>query len=343
MSGRRFITFGHKLPPMDAVSNLPDWQQARPRWIETALRHAQALPASGWTVVDGTRHLGSSPRRVRLSGRDYVVWRTGAKLQVAPDACPHMGASMSEGRLCEGELVCPWHGLRLGEAPHGSWAPLPTFDDGVLLWVALDPSAARAEGPRLPQRPARFFDAVIRREARCEPEDIIANRLDPWHGVHFHPYSFGRLRVVEQAEDFVVVRVVYRVGGPFGIEVDARFDCPDPATIVMTILRGEGAGSVVETHATALEPGRAAIIEATLATSERRQFWMAVRAMSRVLRPLVRLAAQRLWVDDAAYAERRYALRTGAVLGAEASSTTAAGQAQESHPAVTSGEDLFSR
>jgi isorenieratene synthase len=337
------ITFGHKLPPMDSVSGLPDWQQARPRWIEAALRHAQALPASGWTVVDGTRQLGASPRRYRLQGRDYVVWRAHAGLQVAPDACPHMGASMAEGRSCRGELVCPWHGLRLGAAPHGSWAPLPTFDDGVLLWVALDPAAPRSEKPHLPRRPSRFFDAVIRREARCEPQDIIANRLDPWHGVHFHPYSFGRLRVVEQGEDFIVVRVVYRVGGPFGIEVDARFDCPDPDTIVMTILRGEGAGSVVETHATSIEMGRAAIIEATLATSERSPFWTVTRGLSRVLRPFVRMAAQRLWVDDAAYAERRYALRTGAVQGFEASQAPDAGDEREARPAGTPDEDALSR
>jgi hypothetical protein len=24
----------------------------------------------------------------------------------------------------------------------------------------------------------------------CEPEDVVANRLDPWYGVWFHPYSF---------------------------------------------------------------------------------------------------------------------------------------------------------
>ncbi|WP_435844405.1 DUF5914 domain-containing protein, partial [Streptomyces griseus] len=25
---------------------------------------------------------------------------------------------------------------------------------------------------------------------RCEPQDVVANRLDPWHGAWFHPYSF---------------------------------------------------------------------------------------------------------------------------------------------------------
>jgi hypothetical protein len=90
--------------------------------------------------------------------------------------------------------------------------------------------------------------------------------------------------------------------------VDARFACPDPRTIAMTILAGEGAGSVVETHATPLGPGRTAIIEATLATSDRRGFAVALAARG-ALRGLIRRAARRLWRDDAAYAERRYALR----------------------------------
>ena len=77
----------------------------------------------------------------------------------------------------------------------------------------------------------------------------------------------------------------------------------------MTITDGEGQGSVVETHATPLEPGRTAIVEATLASSARRGFALARRSAPFV-RPLIEWAAGRLWRDDAAYAERRYAVRT---------------------------------
>ena len=43
------------------------------------------------------------------------------------------------------------------------------------------------------------------------------------------------------------------------VEVDAVFHCPEPRTIVMTIVEGEGKGSVVETHATPIAPGRTAV------------------------------------------------------------------------------------
>jgi isorenieratene synthase len=132
--------------------------------------------------------------------------------------------------------------------------------------------------------------------------------LDPWHGAHFHPYSFGRLKVIDLTEEAVTVRVAKRVLGPFAVEVDATFHCPDSRTIVMTIIGGEGEGSVVETHATPICPGRTAIIEATLATSDRYQFKMA-QLVAGFVRPFMERSARRLWVDDAAYAERLYRLR----------------------------------
>ena len=307
--GDSIRTFGKSLPPVDTVSTLEDWQQARPQWIQNALKHAQSIADPGWFVVDATRSVGSKPRLIRINGHDYVVWRSNNGFVVAPDACPHMGASLATGHTCEGEVVCPWHGLRLGANGHGAWKPLPTFNDGVLLWVALEAQPPRADGPILATRPTRFLDAVIRREFDCDPQDIVANRLDPWHGAHYHPYAFGKLRVIDQSDEDIVVRVIYRVGGPLGIEVDARFHCPEPRAIVMTIVRGEGEGSLVETHATPIEPGRSALIEATLATSHRPQFWMMTRLFGGMLRPLVQKAAARLWVDDGAYAERLFTLR----------------------------------
>jgi hypothetical protein len=293
----------------------PDWIQADPRRIRAALARASAKPSGGWVVLDATRTLRErGPQRYTLGGRELVGWWAGSEPRVAPDACPHMGASLSCGRVDgEGRLVCPWHGLPLGAARHGGWAPLRAHDDGVLTWVRLPsmlaPGESPTEAPVLAARPKRFLDAVVRTEARCAPEDVIANRLDPWHGAHFHPHSFARLRVVGEDDESITVRVVYRIVGRVGMEVDARFHCPDPRTIVMTIVAGEGVGSVVETHATPIAPDRTAVIEATLASSARPGLAWLPRAGT-VLRGLVRARAARLWADDAAYCERTYELRT---------------------------------
>jgi SOS response regulatory protein OraA/RecX len=88
----------------------------------------------------------------------------------------------------------------------------------------------------------------------------------------------------------------------------------------MTIAAGEGAGSVVETHATPIEPGRTTIIEASLAASGRRGFAAAV-ALSRIVRPFIERSARRLWLDDVAYAERRYQVRRAQGSGRVSAST----------------------
>lgn len=310
----RTIRFGRRLPKAALSDRPPDWEQADPTWIRHALRRAEALPSGGWFVVDASRAITERPRCVKVSSRSLVVFRVGDRLIAAPNACPHMGASLAEGSVVKGKIVCPWHGLSLGPEGHAGWKPLPTYDDGVLLWVRMEAQGEVAtQVPQLPQRPRSYIDSVIRMEAACEPRDVIANRLDPWHGVHFHPHSFGRVQVVDQTEDEIVVRVAYRVLRRLVVEVDARFHCPDPRTIVMTIVRGDGLGSVVETHATPTISGHTAIVEATLATSDRLGFGLA-RKVGRAFRPMIERRARRLWRDDAAYAERLYALRRGARL-----------------------------
>jgi isorenieratene synthase len=304
------LKFGPPLPPVEIPdsSKAPDWQQARPASIARALKRALELPHGNWYVVDSSRRLGEKPQRFRIAGEDLVAWRVDGETVIAPDACPHMGASLADARVEEGKLVCPWHGLALGREGHGGWKRYAVHDDGVLTWVRLGDELPGIPQPVLAPRPESYLDGVVRIEARCDPEDIIANRLDPWHGVHFHPYAFATLTVLEDARDVLKVRVAKRLIGRLCSETDATFHCPEPRTIVMTIVEGEGRGSVVETHATPVEPGRTVVIEATLATSDRKGFRHA-RKLAALIRPFIERSARRLWVDDAAYAERRFLLR----------------------------------
>jgi isorenieratene synthase len=309
----RLINIGKSLPPVQPGRGVrfdqPDWAQASPELIREMLARALARPSGGWLVVDASRNMGPHPRHYVVQGRDLVAWRANDRILVAPDACPHMKASLSEGRVEGGHLVCPWHGLRLGAEGFGQWRAFDTFDDGVLTWVRFTPAQPGVERPILAPRPKQFVDGVIRVEATCEPSDVIANRLDPWHGAYFHPHTFARLRVTNiDKDDVVSVRVAYRVAGPVCVEVDCTFHSPEPNTIVMTIVGGDGAGSVVETHASPIGPSRTAIVEATLATSDRGGFRIAMLA-SGIMRPFIRRAARRLWIEDAAYAERRFVVR----------------------------------
>jgi hypothetical protein len=254
-------------------------------------------------------------------GQEIVLWRGSGSVHAGPGACPHMGALLDGCPVVGDAVRCRWHGLALGPRGRADWTPWAAHDDGVLLWVRLPtPGEQERPAPVVPRRPPAEHSvaAVVTMTGRCEPGDVIANRLDPWHGAWFHPYAFSHLVVDDAAssEERLVVDVTFRLGRTWGVPVRAEFTCPDARTIVMHIVEGEGAGSVVETHATPLGPGpdghpRTQVTEATVAYSDRRGFQVARRAGA-LLRPAMRRTARRLWVDDLAYAERLYELRSRA-------------------------------
>ncbi len=310
------------LPREPRATMEPSWRQARPARIQASLAHALQRPGGGWYVVGVRDDVPANRSMVRtVNGAEVTLWRDDlGALHAGPGACPHLGARLDNCQVMQGRIVCDWHGMALGEQTGRLWPTYAAHDDGELLWVRLPgehadeaPTQQPMTQPR-PEGPAAIAAVVVRRGI-CEPRDIIQNRLDPWHGSWFHPYAFSHLRVDEEASDeaTLVLDVAYRVGGPFAVPVRAEFRCPDPRTIVMTIVDGEGAGSVVETHATPLTaPGVAPAItvmtEVTIATSPRPGFGVAVR-LSPLIRAGMRRSAAGLWQDDLEYAERLYELR----------------------------------
>ncbi|MEU6277884.1 DUF5914 domain-containing protein [Streptomyces populi] len=307
----------------------PTWREARPKVIAQALERAQARPSGNWYVVGAVGDLRDDrPLARTVAGLEVVVWRNAEGVLVAgPGACPHLGAPLRHSPVLCGTLVCHWHGLALEGVPFAGWEPLQVHDDGLLVWVRLDGAGGGppSDAPTVPARPALSgaLSAVYEGTGICEPEDIVANRLDPWHGAWFHPYSFVDLTVLDApgpaaadagAEDGFSVDVSFKVAGRLVVPVRAVFTAPEPRTVVMRITEGEGRGSVVETHATPLGPDergrpRTMVVEAVVAASDRRGFAVA-RTAAPMLRPLMKAAAGRLWRDDLAYAERRYALRS---------------------------------
>lgn len=233
------------------------WRKAAVPRIERALLSAHSRDPGGWHVVGQSADLPARTSVVRtVAGREIALWRTAdGRVLAGPGACPHMGARLDGCDVVGSDLMCRWHGLRLPSGWPGRWDTTPALDDGLLLWVRLDvPGEHPTDAPRLPTRPdaARSLAAVYARAGRCETQDIIANRLDPWHGAWLHPYAFSHLEVDEDAStiDCLVTDVTFRLDRTWGVPVQAHFTCPDARTIVMTIVDGEGAGSVVETHAT---------------------------------------------------------------------------------------------
>ena len=223
---------------------------------------SQARPSGNWYAFAASDSIRPEPPSVpRSAGVEIVAWRAATDtLHVGPGDVPAPGRRPVDGHVDCGALICPWHGLRLEGGREFGWKPYPAHDDGVLAWVRLDgvggedadrgaAGAATAGGARL--------HAVTRLVGTCEPRDIIANRLDPWHGAWFHPYSFTQLDVRQRrrrCRHCPRSRSLPRRGDvphrPARRARGRRVQRPEPRTIVMRIVDGEGSGSVVETHAT---------------------------------------------------------------------------------------------
>ena len=75
------------------------------------------LPGAPWLLAHKSMLNVNQPRKISLYGTDYVMWKDGTgAIQALPNACPHMGAMLSEG-WCEvqsdgtSQVACPFHAL----------------------------------------------------------------------------------------------------------------------------------------------------------------------------------------------------------------------------------------
>ena len=89
-----------------------------------------------WYVVGQSNNfLFNKPYPVQIWNSKYVVWKnnTGA-YSALDDACTHKGASLSSGKICKGNVVCPYHGYEFNEngtltkVPGVCFRPSPVYN-----------------------------------------------------------------------------------------------------------------------------------------------------------------------------------------------------------------------
>lgn len=72
-----------------------------------------AILADFWYPVALGRELTEMPRRATLLDVDLVLFRgANTAIGIAVDACPHRHIRLSGGKVMDGQIVCPFHGLR---------------------------------------------------------------------------------------------------------------------------------------------------------------------------------------------------------------------------------------
>jgi vanillate O-demethylase monooxygenase subunit len=164
-----------------------------------------------WQPVALTRDLPEGGvLAYRLFDVDLVVARLPAGLLAAENSCPHKGARLSRGRICEETLQCPYHGWRFNQ--RGDCVNIPSLLDPPadklrlsrlrnypvlerygMVWVQMeaDPGVTLPEVPEFEDKswtylvgPPTPFRAGFRRE--------IENYLDMTHFAFAHATTLGK-------------------------------------------------------------------------------------------------------------------------------------------------------
>lgn len=95
---------------------------------------------------------------VSLDGKLVAVFKTASGFVAVGDSCPHMGASLADGRFLGKYVECAWHGWRFdvetGCSDMRSWACVPVYEVRVegtdVLLRRPDPEPPKEEPPDEP-------------------------------------------------------------------------------------------------------------------------------------------------------------------------------------------------
>lgn len=86
------------------------------------------LQGAPWLLAHRSMLKPNQPKKISLLGNDYVLWQDiHGKISALPNACPHMGAMLSEGWCVtqtdgSSAIACPFHAL---EFNHSGCTVLP--------------------------------------------------------------------------------------------------------------------------------------------------------------------------------------------------------------------------
>lgn len=165
---------------------------------------------NAWYVGAWSEEVGDGDLLARtLLDRKVVLFRDGkGRLAALEDRCPHRFVPLSAGKLKEGMIICPYHGLRFDRTgacvmnPHGggiippgtgvpSW---PVAERHTMVWIwfgnpaqadeALIPDFAWLTSPEYRTRRARYHGKFNYRL-------LVDNIMDTSHVEFLHQGSFG--------------------------------------------------------------------------------------------------------------------------------------------------------
>ena len=103
------------------------------------------IPNQWYAILSSSEVKKGTPMGVVRFGRRLVLWRDeNGEVACLDGTCCHRGADLAAGRVCEGHVCCPFHGLRYAADGHVVTIPANGRDAEVpenflvRSWLAVD-------------------------------------------------------------------------------------------------------------------------------------------------------------------------------------------------------------
>lgn len=156
-----------------------------------------------WVPIALSRELKTRPLARKLADVPLVLFRSGDGVTALKDRCPHRNFPLSEGKVRDGAIECPYHGWRFDGA--GRCVDVPGAGEGAdfsklgaeriavaerhgAIFIRLEggDSAPAFEPPPLIGDPQYDHFWYSRGVWRGRPLDALENILDPFHTNFIH-------------------------------------------------------------------------------------------------------------------------------------------------------------
>jgi vanillate O-demethylase monooxygenase subunit len=171
------------------------------------------FPKNAWYVACTPDEIDAKPLGRTICNEKIVFYRPGdGQVAAVEDFCPHRGAQLSLGQVCEGKLVCGYHGLVMG--CDGKTVSMPGQRVGGFPKVRAYPVVERHGFIWVwPGDPAQADPAKIHHLAwadnpdwayggglyhiHCDYRLMIDNLMDLTHETYVHATSIGQKEIDE--------------------------------------------------------------------------------------------------------------------------------------------------
>jgi vanillate O-demethylase monooxygenase subunit len=168
---------------------------------------------NAWYVACQAYEITEKPLGRKICNESMVFYKnTEGKVVAVQDFCPHRGAPLSLGRVCNGQLVCGYHGLVMGCDGHTinmpghqvrNFEPIKSYAvieryGFVWVWPGDQSKVDPAQMPVFEwfDNPEWAYGGGLYHIA-CDYRLMIDNLMDLTHETYVHSTSIGQLEIDE--------------------------------------------------------------------------------------------------------------------------------------------------